>query len=176
MNSSGLHSKDSRAVFLVGFMGSGKTLAGRALARRLGYRFVDLDDLIESRSGKPIRGIFLESGEARFRELEREALEESCGLKSAVIALGGGAYVSEENRALVASAGIAVWLDCPLDVCWERVAGDKSRPLAANENDFRSLYEQRRAAYAQADMVVHTQTRSPDEIASEIVEMLKAIA
>ena len=89
---------DDSPIFLVGFMGAGKTTVGRALARHLEYDFFDLDELIAARAGKSVQEIFAELGEAEFRRLEGEAIQPCGGMVRAVIALGGGAYVSEENR------------------------------------------------------------------------------
>ncbi|HXG92976.1 MAG TPA: shikimate kinase [Blastocatellia bacterium] len=158
---------------MIGFMGAGKTTVGRELARALSCRFVDLDELIEQRAGKAIRSIFAEQGEAEFRCIEREAIAACSELNGAVIALGGGAYVSEENRAVLREIGKTVWLDCPLEVCLKRIGDDPSRPLLGNEDEMRDLLERRREAYAQADYVVESGKRSPSEIACEIIALLK---
>ena len=157
-------------IFLVGFMGAGKTTVGRALARRLGYDFFDLDELIAERAGRSVQEIFAELGEAEFRRLENEAIQSCSGMDRAVIALGGGAYVSEENRTSLRNIGKTVWLDCPLEICLERIAGDKTRPLLGDKDEMRGLLEQRRAAYAQADYTVQSDL-SPDELAIEIAEL-----
>ncbi|HSO74121.1 MAG TPA: shikimate kinase, partial [Blastocatellia bacterium] len=160
---------DGRSVFLVGFMGSGKTEAGRALARLLGYSFLDLDASIEERAGKSIREIFAQHGEKEFRRLETEAIKSLASLRSSVVALGGGAYQSEENRLLLRATGLAVWLDCPFDICFERVKGDASRPLLTSRNEASKLFDQRRAAYGLADLVVETGALSPEQVAAEII-------
>lgn len=165
--------KDS-PVFLVGFMGSGKTTVGKALARLLSRDFFDLDQLIESSSGKTIAEIFRDLGEPEFRRLEREAILRCGDLKHAVVALGGGAYVAEENQNAVRALGKTVWLDCPLEVCLARINGDQSRPLLADESQMTALLEQRRRAYEQADYVVRTGELSPDELALEIVRLCGA--
>src|SRR5690242_3761047 len=108
-------------IFLVGFMGAGKTTVGRALARELQYEFFDLDELIAERAGKSVQTIFAELGEPEFRRLEREAIKGCCGMVRTVIALGGGAFVSDLNRTLLREIGRTVWLDCPLEVCLERL-------------------------------------------------------
>src|ERR1700687_5226873 len=117
-----------RLVCLAGFMGSGKSTIGQLLARQAGHRFVDLDTLIEQRSGLSIRDFFERHGEARFRELERETLVHILGEISekgqpAVLALGGGTYAQPSNQAVLREQGAAVvWLDCPVDELFARCA------------------------------------------------------
>ncbi len=164
--------QDAAPIFLVGFMGAGKTTVGRVLARRLKYDLFDLDQLIEARAGKTISEIFAERGEPEFRRLEREAIRSYSELKHAVIALGGGAYVSEENRRVLRAAGKTVWLDCPLEVCLRRIGADKTRPLAGDPDQMAELLEARRAAYAKADYVLTTAELTAEEIAVEIINML----
>lgn len=158
-------------VFLVGFMGSGKSTVGRMLAASLSRPFLDVDCLIEERAGKSIADIFRDSSESEFRRLELAAIQSCKALEPSVIALGGGAFVSEENRRLVSEAGISVWLDCPLEVCLERARGDTARPLLGTESEMRGLLDRRTPYYQKASLRVRTGTRSPEEIASEILTM-----
>jgi shikimate kinase/3-dehydroquinate synthase len=128
-----------KKIALVGFMGAGKTTAARALGG------VDSDDLIEAAAGKPISEIFRDDGEAAFRAHEEEAV---------VLALGGGAVKSPRVREALGET-LTVWLDVDVDTCWERVQGS-DRPLAQDEVEFRRLFEERRALYAEvADVVAH---------------------
>jgi shikimate kinase len=152
-------------------MGAGKTTVGRALARHLEYDFFDLDELIAARAGKSVQEIITELGEAEFRSLESQAIQSCGGMVRAVIALGGGAYVFEENRTSLRVIGKTVWLDCPLEICLRRIAGDKSRPLLGNEDDMSRLLARRGAAYAQSDYAVHGEL-SPEELAIEITGLL----
>lgn len=163
---------DHAPIFLVGFMGAGKTTVGRALALHLEYDFFDLDELIGARIGKSVQEIFTELGEAQFRSLESEAIQSCRDMVRSVVALGGGAYVQEENRTLLRAIGKTVWLDCPLEVCLMRISGDKSRPLLGDENDMRALLAQRCADYAQADYAVRAGDFSPEELAFEITMLL----
>jgi len=165
--------RDDSPIFLIGFMGAGKTTVGRELARLLDYAFLDLDELIARQVGKSVQEIFAELGEAEFRRLEREAIRSCKQLTRAVVALGGGAYESEKNRALLRDIGRTIWLDCPLEVCFERIRGDTSRPLLGDEKAMSKLLEQRRTAYAEADQAVQAGEGSPDQIAIEIVNWLE---
>lgn len=149
-------------------MGAGKTTVGRVLARQLKYAFFDLDELISMAVGENVQEIFAERGEAEFRRLESQAIQSCNNMDRSVIALGGGAYVSEKNREWLREIGRTVWLDCPLEVCLERIRGDESRPLLGDEDEMRALLGQRRTTYAQADYVVQAGELSPEELALEI--------
>lgn len=161
-------------IFLVGFMGAGKTTVGRALAHQLRYDFFDLDQLIEERAGKSVQAIFAELGESGFRRLEREAIQSCRDVSRTVIALGGGAYVSEENRSSLRAIGKTVWLDCPLKACLRRISGDRSRPLLGDRDEMSALLALRRESYAQADFAVQTGNLLPKRIAMEITRVLGA--
>jgi shikimate kinase len=159
-------------IFLVGFMGAGKTTVGRALAGVMGWRFVDLDREIEAREGQTVREIFATRGEAEFRRIEREAIAACGGMSETVIALGGGAYIAEANRALMRGLGLTVWLDCPLEICLRRIGGDMARPLLRGREEMGELFERRRPAYAAADLILETGDRPPKELAAEIFKLL----
>ena len=137
-------------LFLVGFMGAGKTTLARALGRRLGWRVEDLDELIEARERRTVADVFSARGEPYFRAVEREVLHSLLPLRHAVVATGGGTYVDADNRALINANGIAIWLDLPFAVALARVPSDGRRPLAADREQFEALYLARRAAYQQS--------------------------
>ena len=160
-------------IFLVGFMGAGKTTVGQVVAKELGYDFIDLDNVIALQTGKSVQQIFLELGEVKFRGLETEAIRSCRDQASSVIALGGGAYVSQENRDLLRGIGKTIWLDCPLDVCLRRIRGDKSRPLLGDEEAMRTLLDKRIDSYSQADYIVNSAELSPEQLANEIVRLLR---
>ena len=169
----GEHAVGIPPVFMVGFMGAGKTTVGKGLAELLQWRFLDLDTVVESRTGRTVRGIFEEFGEPRFRELERAAIQSCAGLSNTVIALGGGAYVSSENRRLIAMIGRSIWLDCPLELCLSRIQGDGSRPLASSEETVRALYWRRRSSYSEADLTIQIRPdQGSHEIARGIIKLL----
>ncbi len=141
-------------LYLVGFMGAGKTTVGRALGRRLGWRVDDIDELIEARERRSVAEIFAELGEAYFRAAEREVLHRLLPYRQTVVATGGGTYAEADNRQLINADGAAIWLDLPFAVALERVPRDGRRPLAADRAAFETLYQQRRAAYRQAHLRV----------------------
>ena len=132
-------------------MASGKSTVGRALAERLGVAFIDLDEAIEAAAGSTIAELIQSKGEAYFRQLESDCLRQAAAQEAAVIALGGGAFTQASNRELIARTGVAVWLDAPFALCWERIQRDAVvRPLAATEAEARARFEQRLPIYAQA--------------------------
>ena len=141
-----LHALD-RHLALAGFMGSGKTSAGRAVASRTGRRFVDLDAEIEARARETISDLFASRGEAGFRELEEQvAGEVLAGREPLVVALGGGAVLSGRTRSVLAEHAFTVLLDVDPETAWERVAGS-DRPLAADPGAFHSLHRERQPLY-----------------------------
>jgi len=158
-------------VALCGLMGSGKTSVGRLLARKLGWDFVDVDALVEERSGRSVGDVFASDGEAAFRAQETEALRIACAAEGRVIACGGGAVLSPANRELLNKHCTSIWLWSSPEVCASRLAGE-ARPLLVG-TDRRSrledLLKERLAHYAQcADLVLESESRSPDEVAERI--------
>ena len=139
-------------LYLVGFMGAGKTTLARALGRRLDWRVEDLDELIEARERCTVADLFARRGEPYFRGVERDVLRRLLALQHAVVATGGGTYVDADNRALINDNGLAVWLDLPFQMALARVPADGRRPLAADRSQFEALYRQRRLAYQLAHL------------------------
>jgi shikimate kinase len=157
-------------VFLVGFMGVGKSTVGRALATRLGWEFEDTDALVESAEGRAVEAIFRASGEGRFREAEWDALRSLDGRKQLVVATGGGLFLGVAQRAFVRSQGVSCWLDAPLAVVAARVGAGASRPAWPVDDALsrRAFFERRRAAYALADFRIDASRCGADELASAI--------
>jgi shikimate kinase len=160
-------------VFLVGFMGAGKTTVGRALSRRLSLPFEDLDDRIQLREGKTIEQIFRESGEAEFRKVETAALRELLAEISSslrVVALGGGAFVQPVNAALIAKAKVhSVFLDAPVEELLRRCEeGPNLRPLRQDLKQFKELYDKRRRSYMKAAFRIETSGKDVERIAAEV--------
>jgi shikimate kinase len=159
-------------VYLVGFMGAGKSTVGRSLADRLGWQFVDLDESIVKRWGAPISRIFEQFGEKRFREMESEVLRDLPAAVRTVVALGGGTYASAENREWIDRTGVAVYLKVTLETVMARVHIDGNRPLFTSSEVIAGLYRERLPSYERAGVVVPTDGRTPDEIAAELVRAL----
>ena len=155
-------------------MGSGKSTVGRLLARKLGYRFVDADERIEGEQGRSIREIFAVQGEGEFRRLETEALAALSGTQRLVVAAGGGAPMQPENRRFFAEAAATFYLEVSFEEALRRTGGDPARPLLAQgRGELRSLYERRLPAYASLGHRLPTGGRTPEEVVSEILGLLR---
>lgn len=164
----------SRHIYLVGFMGAGKTTVGEALARELSVTFTDLDHFLESETGLSIVQIFAELGEPVFRRMESEALLRLSQTPAQVISLGGGTFCRPEAVEALNGAGITIWLDCPFSAAMARCRRDHHpRPLAANEAQARILFEQRRQFYSQAHLRVATGDRSVPAVLHDLLDGLR---
>ena len=165
------------AIFLLGFMASGKSTVGPALSAKIGLEFIDLDLVIEAKAGCAIAELIAREGEERFRQIETETLREAVSRGVAVIAPGGGAIMREENRELMSRHGVTVWLDAPFELCWRRIQKDgATRPLAPDEATARARYEQRLALYRHASIhITINKFQSPDDISTAIVGKLNKL-
>lgn len=161
-------------VYLVGFMAAGKTTAARVLAKRLGWRAEDVDELIEARERRTVAEIFARHGEPYFRAVERDILRLLLPLRHTVVATGGGTFVDPENRAAMLRDGLTVWLDVPLDALLVRLPADGRRPLAADRAQLERLFAVRQTAYAQAHLRVDAAAAHPEEIAERILDTITA--
>jgi shikimate kinase len=167
--------KRTPGLYLVGFMGSGKSTVGRSLAEQLGWRFSDIDQEIEEDQGQTIAQIFDLRGESVFRELESQALRRRVSQIEAgnpcVVALGGGAFVQQQNWEIIENNGVTVWLDCSIENIHKRLGDLRTRPLATNREAMERLFEQRRPLYARADFHVNADCEDPLEVAREILKL-----
>jgi shikimate kinase len=170
---------DVPQIVLVGFMGTGKTEVGRRLARRLGRPFVDVDRMVESRAGKSVAEIFADDGEARFRELEREAVREAVQLPDAVVATGGGAMLDAESRRLLLAAGWVVRLDARPETIIARLGTGGERPLLAGLDPgaklarIRTLLAERSVAYGTAPHAVDTDALDVEDVVERVRRLVE---
>ena len=159
-------------VYLVGFMGAGKSTAARALGKRLDWKVEDIDACIERADRRDIPTIFRQDGEPYFRARERQVLIDLLPERGAVIASGGGTFVDPSNRELMLNDGAVVWLDAPFATVLSRIPLDGRRPLAADRLEMEQLYNQRLTAYRQAHFRVDAGRGSVEGLVDQIVDWL----
>lgn len=162
-------------LYVVGFMGAGKSSVGQVLATRLGYRFLDLDAHLVEQFQMRIREVFERLGEQRFRDAETEALRWTTTLERTVVATGGGAFCSEVNRGIIqGSGGRSIFLDVPWRVVEQRLVGDQSeRPKYGDPAAARLLYERRRPHYLAATWTIELDgCEAPEAAADRILEIV----
>ncbi|MEY4386647.1 MAG: shikimate kinase [Verrucomicrobiota bacterium] len=161
---------------LIGFMGAGKSSAGRLVAEQLGFKFVDTDELIETRTGKSITQIFADQGEAHFRELEHQLCIELGSETDIVISTGGGLPTRQENIENLKQHALVICLWCSAEQIWERVRHQSHRPLLQTpdpEAKIRELLAVRAPFYRQADILLNTQNRSQRQVVQQVVAHFK---
>ncbi|MBW3565222.1 MAG: shikimate kinase [Acidobacteria bacterium] len=162
-------------VYLVGFMGAGKTTVGSVLAERMKVPFLDLDELVEGAEKMSIRDIFAEQGEPYFRKRESDILALTAHLESAVIATGGGTYTFRENVALIDRVGISVYLSLPYSILRERISRSSAeRPMFTDEMALHRLFNSRIEHYRQASLAIEVrEEETPREVADRILNRLR---
>jgi len=167
-----------KTVAMVGMMGAGKTAVGTQLARLLGVSFVDSDDEIVRAAHRSITEIFERDGEPFFRARETQVLGRLLRGPPCVLSTGGGAFLAEPNRRMIADRGVSVWLRADLDLLWQRVRNKSTRPLlrgTSPRETLRSLYEARVPVYALADLAVDSRAdTSIEETAEQVAAALAA--
>jgi len=167
--------KRTPGIYLVGFMGCGKSTIGRALADELGWSFFDLDAEIESSASSSIGDIFDRQGEHVFRALEAAALARRVKAvqsgRPQVIALGGGAIMNDKNFELVSNHGVVIWLDAPFELIERRVAAESHRPLGRDLEKLRELFDVRCPRYALADFRVEAPEEEPMATVRRILKL-----
>lgn len=162
-------------IVIVGFMGCGKTAVAHALARRLNLPMIDLDRMIAEQHGRTAAQLIREDGEPVFRAIETKVLQQLLETREqGVVALGGGAWITEANRNLIGQYSCtSVWLDTPFDLCWQRIeASEEDRPLGRTREQAEQLYHLRQPVYQQAAIRVSIQ---PDESLDSIVARLETL-
>ncbi len=167
-----------RNIYLIGMMGSGKSLTGPSLAKRLEYSFVDLDVVLEKATGKLIQVIFEEDGETNFRQLEKQVLTATGQRHSLVVATGGGVVTLSANWGVL-HQGIVIWLDPGRDRLLARLRKDTiKRPLLETkdpEKVFDQIFATRAQLYAEADLHISVQDESAEQVAQNIIDQLPSI-
>jgi shikimate kinase len=167
--------KNNKIIF-VGPMGAGKTTIGKQVAGHLGCEFYDSDRVIEDRTGVSIPLIFELEGEEGFRKRETEVLIELCSKQNIVLATGGGAILKKQNRDLLSTDSLVVFLKASLEQLYERTRRDRNRPLLQTENPrekLKSILEQRLALYEQlADLIIKTDNQSVFQTVTQILEQI----
>ncbi len=163
-------------LYLVGFMGTGKSTVGRQLAKQMDFQFIDSDHEIERGQGKPVSAIFAEEGEARFRELEREFIERGHPEHGCVVACGGGLVVPPGMLELLRGRGVVICLHAPIEAILERIMHTTHRPLLQVEDPakrLRELYAQREELYRKTGTMVLTDNRPLREIAAHVLRVYR---
>ncbi len=160
-------------IYLVGFMAAGKSTVARALGRGLDWPAEDIDDRIEARERRTISAIFAANGEPYFRAVERQVLAELLPLRHVVVATGGGTFAEPDNRAAIMRDGAVIWLDLPFDQVIARLPPDNRRPLAADREQLRRLYDSRLLAYRQAHLRLDVSRAPVEELVERVLDWLE---
>ena len=163
-------------LYLVGFMGTGKSTVGRQVAKQMDFQFIDSDQDIERVEGKPVSAIFAERGEAEFRKLERKFIESGHPLNGCVVSCGGGLVVPPGMLELLRSRGIVICLHAPIETIIERIMHTTHRPLLQGEDPakrLRDLYAQRESLYRKTGTMVLTDSRPLREIAAHVLRVYR---
>lgn len=159
-------------IYLVGFMGAGKSTVAEALGTRLEWQVADIDELIEARERRAIADIFSQDGEAYFRRVEHAVLQELLPQRHTIVATGGGTFVDPASRMAINSDGASIWLNLSFEQVIERLPHDGRRPLAADRTAMLALYEARCTAYALAHLRLDTRRTPVGELVERILEWL----
>jgi shikimate kinase len=161
-------------IYLVGFMGSGKSTVGKILAEKLNMNFIDIDKLIEEKEGRKIKDIFEQKGESYFRELERKQIEAIVNQKGLVVSTGGGLGANLDNMNLMKKNGDVVWLDVSLNTVLDRLKNDQDRPLLKQPTEkIKQLFEERKNVYRLANIRINADKKTPSQIVEEILTKIK---
>ena len=163
-------------LYLVGFMGTGKSTVGRQVARQLGFQFLDSDHEIERAQRRPVAKIFAEDGEMKFRALEREFVEHGHPAQKCVVACGGGLIVPPGMLDLLRRRGVVMCMHAPIDTIIRRTMHTSHRPLLQVENPeqrLRELYAQREEIYRRTGTIVLTDSRPLREIAAHVLRVYR---
>ncbi|MBW4662653.1 MAG: shikimate kinase [Chroococcus sp. CMT-3BRIN-NPC107] len=165
-------------LYLVGMMGSGKTTIGSLIATELGYKFLDTDAVIEQVTKQSINQLFAEVGETEFRQIESQVLAEVCAYTNLAIATGGGIVTQQKNWSYL-HYGLIVWLDVPIEVLYDRLKADTTRPLLQSEDllgKLQSIFQQRQSLYSQADLHIRIgDTDTAPQVANRVLSLIPSV-
>jgi len=163
-------------IYLIGFMGTGKSFVGRIVANELGAQFMEMDEELERRAGKKISDIFKDEGEAHFRLMERTLLEELSRKDGYVVSCGGGAACNDYNMALIKTSGLSFNLQSSAEKIYERTKKNTDRPLLQVADPLAKIKEllaKREPFYNQADHHIRSEEETPDQVAQAILKIVK---
>jgi len=161
-------------IYLVGFMGSGKSTVGKILAEKLNMNFVDIDKLIEEKEGMKIKDIFEQKEESYFRKLERKQIEAIVKQEGLVVSTGGGLGANLDNMNFMKKNGDVVWLDVSLNTVLDRLKNDQDRPLLKQPTEkIKQLFEERKNVYRLANIRINADKKTPSQIVEEILTKIK---
>jgi len=163
-------------IYLIGFMGAGKTTIGKFLSRKLNYNFVDLDLHIEKEQGISISEMFEKHGEKYFRDAETESLRKFSEKSNQIISTGGGIVIKDENWQIMRNRGVSVYLKSSIKTLFNRVKHKSTRPLLNVENPFekaKELFSSRESLYEKSDIIIDREGLEPGDVADAIVRELE---
>lgn len=162
-------------IVLTGFMGTGKTEVGKILSQRLGYNLIDVDSEIEKEQKMTITEIFKQHGETMFREVESDIIKRFSEIENAVLSVGGGAVLKQENINNLRKKGIIICLTASPETIFKRISNNDDRPLLKVKNPLqkiKELLDLRRSYYEKADVIIDTESKSPTNVADEILKSI----
>ncbi|MBN3040219.1 MAG: shikimate kinase [Candidatus Omnitrophica bacterium] len=166
-----------RNIYLVGFMGTGKTTVGVILAKRLKLEFIEMDSLIEQRQGKSICQIFADLGEEAFRQMENQLLNEISKKSNLVVSCGGGLICDPANSRILKGSGVTFCLKASASLIYQRTKNQTQRPLLKVDNPMKKIEEllaERKPFYESADFIIDTDTMLPEQVAEKIIHILES--
>ncbi|MEC7925276.1 MAG: shikimate kinase [Thermodesulfobacteriota bacterium] len=165
-----------KSIFLVGFMGAGKTTVGMELAKKLNYKLIDTDHSIENDQSREIKDIFSEDGELFFRNLETLKLKELINVENAIISTGGGIILKDENRSILNNL-FTIYLKADFENIFNRIKQDTSRPLLLTDDPYstaKDIFKSRQSVYESFKIHVCTDNKTPHQVVEEIINLYNA--
>ncbi|MDA9747992.1 shikimate kinase [bacterium] len=165
-----------KSIFLVGFMGAGKTTVGMELAKKLNYKLIDTDHSIENDQSRKIKDIFSEDGELFFRNLETLKLKELINVENAIISTGGGIILKDENRSILNNL-FTIYLKADFENIFNRIKQDTSRPLLLTDDPYntaKDIFKSRQSVYESFKIHVRTDNKTPHQVVEEIINLYNA--